>query len=74
MNRKVTVHCPYCGHGNVISASNEYREKQVVTCDLDGGGCDRDFVEDICVSITAKALKIEGQEPAQAGEDGQNGN
>lgn len=52
----------------MIAVSNDYAQKQVVTCDLEDGGCDRDFVADTHVSITAKALKIEGQEAAQAGE------
>ena len=61
MNRRVKVNCPYCGNENVSNISNEYGGKQIVICNLENGGCDRAFVADIHVSITATVLRIEGQ-------------
>lgn len=71
MNRRVMVRCPYCGRENAVDVSNDYAQKQVVTCDVMEGGCELDFVADICVSIKVTALKIEGQETVRTGEGGE---
>lgn len=62
MNREITVTCPYCGTSNAMSLTSEYGETSVVTCDVMEGGCDRYFVVKTDVCITAKSLKIEGEE------------
>lgn len=62
MDRNVTVCCPYCGCEAKVKVTEDFFQKTVVTCDIMDGGCDRDFVVDIRVSIDAKALKIEGEE------------
>ena len=61
MKRTITINCPYCGARVNVAATNDYRQKKVVACDKENGGCDKDFVVDIAVSIDAKALKIEGE-------------
>lgn len=61
MNRIVRVLCPYCGCEAKVQVTEDSYQKTVVTCDNMEGGCDRDFVVDILVSINAKALKIEGE-------------
>lgn len=73
MNRRVMVRCPYCGHEITVDVSNDYTQKQVVTCDVMEGGCELDFVADVRVSITAKAFKIEGQEAGEGGQDEEGG-
>ena len=62
MNRNVRVLCPCCGHEAKVQVTEDVYQKTVVTCDNTEGGCDRDFVVDIRVSIAAKALKIEWEE------------
>lgn len=62
MNRNVKVTCPYCGQEVTVQVTEDFHQKTVVTCDVEDGGCDRDFVVDVWVSIDAKALKIEGEE------------
>lgn len=62
MNRSVTVLCPYCGHKVRVDIEDDIHQKTVATCDMEDGGCDRDFVVDAWVSIDAKALKIEGED------------
>lgn len=61
MERSVKVKCPYCGAEMKVSPDGEYVEKKLVHCDVMEGGCDRDFVVDIRVSVEVKALKIEGE-------------
>lgn len=62
MIRSAMVKCPYCEHRNMVDVRDDYAQKQVVTCALDEGGCDRDFVADIRVSIIVDSLRIEGQD------------
>lgn len=61
MKRTITVSCPYCGTRVNVSVTNDYRQKRVITCDAENGGCDKDFVVAAEVSIKATALKIEGE-------------
>lgn len=61
MKRTITVNCPYCGRRVNVSVTNDYGQKKVVACDKEDGGCDKDFVVAVTVSINAKALKIEGE-------------
>lgn len=59
----IYAECPYCGFENKIKIEPEfYYPKQVVTCDIDEGGCEKDFVVDIEISIFTESLKIEGEE------------
>lgn len=61
MKRTITVKCPYCDARVNVAVTNDYRQKKVVTCAAENGGCDKDFVVDVAVSISAKPLKIEGE-------------
>lgn len=62
MNRRVGTVCPYCGRGNFVFVEDSYHQRTVVTCDEEEGGCGKDFVADVSVSIAVKELKIEGEE------------
>lgn len=55
----VKVKCPYCGFVNKISVENHWRPG-VVTCDVDKGGCERDFVLKVKHEISTETFKIEG--------------
>lgn len=55
--------CPYCGKLNsVLVEDGRYFKRQITTCDLDQGGCDKDFVVDTVVTISVECKKIEGEE------------
>jgi hypothetical protein len=57
------VKCPYCGKEVAISVEDgQYFQKQIATCYIDDGGCDKDFVVDTYISISAKCKKIEGED------------
>lgn len=62
MNRNIKVKCPYCETENTVNLQNDYGDMIVVTCDVMEGGCDRSFVVDASVSITAKTLRIDGED------------
>ncbi len=56
------VVCPYCGlqmNGEMVEAST-LKHKHIMRCDLDKGGCDRDFVIETYLEVHVKSLKIEG--------------
>ncbi len=55
----VKVKCPYCGFVNKVSVEN-YWHPRVVTCDIDEGGCERDFVLKVKKEISTETFKIEG--------------
>ena len=57
----VDVHCPYCDFKNRFSVHGFYPLPRVVVCDIDDGGCDRRFVLESKVVVSAAALKIEGE-------------
>ena len=48
INLNVSVRCPYCGLENIVPVDIDgcFIPKKIVTCDIDMGGCDRDFVID----------------------------
>jgi hypothetical protein len=56
--------CPYCGLENILNLSidSQIIPKQIVTCDVARGGCDKDFVVDPHFKITSDVYKIEGIE------------
>ena len=55
--------CPYCEKLNsVLVEDGRYFQRQITTCDLEEGGCDKDFVVDTVVSISVECKKIEGEE------------
>lgn len=58
----INVNCPYCGLINnvILNIDSRYIPKQIVTCDIETGGCDSDFVIDPHFEITAGVYKIEG--------------
>lgn len=55
------VRCPYCGFINEVTI-NQVWDKQIVTCDVDEGGCDREFVIKAYVKADVETFKIEGEE------------
>lgn len=57
------VKCPYCGFENKVYVGEDfYLPKKIITCDIDEGGCDKDFVIDVIKKIEIKTYKIEGQD------------
>ena len=58
----VNVNCPYCGIINnvILNIDGRYIPKQLVTCEIEMGGCDKDFVIEPKFEITANVYKIEG--------------
>ncbi|MBD5117609.1 MAG: hypothetical protein HDT37_00550 [Clostridiales bacterium] len=61
MTRKIDVKCPYCGRKVTVEHDGLYADAHIATCDFMDGGCDRMFVADVKVSMTATARKIEGE-------------
>lgn len=59
--RKIKIKCPYCGHENTVEHKGEYGDLHIVVCDCMEGGCDKAFVADVKVNITAEPRKIEGE-------------
>ncbi|NLZ53985.1 MAG: hypothetical protein GX892_12735 [Thermoanaerobacteraceae bacterium] len=59
----VEVYCPYCGLINTYYyvIESRYIPKQIVTCDIEQGGCDRDFVIEpkVQIDLSADVYKIE---------------
>ena len=62
INLSVKVICPYCGLENEVNLNIDSRfiPKKIVTCDIEMGGCDKDFVIDPRLKVTAGVYKIEG--------------
>jgi hypothetical protein len=62
INLSVNVRCPNCGLENIalLNVDSCFIPKQIVTCDIEIGGCDKDFVIDPHFKITADVYKIEG--------------
>ena len=59
---KVKVKCPYCNHENKVNTEEgKLYQQQVVTCNCDEGGCDRDFVVAMYITIQVECKKIEGE-------------
>ena len=59
----VEVYCPYCGFINkyYFVIDRHYIPKQIVYCDIEQGGCDRDFVIEphLQINLSADVYKIE---------------
>lgn len=58
MKYKIKLECPYCGHQNSITLERNF-DMQVIVCDTDCGGCDRNFVFKPTVKIEVDVYKIE---------------
>ena len=60
----VEVYCPYCGCINTLYfiIDSRFIPKQIVTCDIEQGGCDKDFVVEphLQINLAADVYKIEG--------------
>lgn len=56
------VKCPYCGFKNVLPKDVKEYGYSIAYCDLDDGGCDREFVCSINVKVTPHSYKIEGEQ------------
>jgi transcription elongation factor Elf1 len=49
--------CPYCGYSNHAWVKmDEDNRPRVVTCDMENGGCDRDFVVNHHISIKTTVI------------------
>lgn len=59
---KARITCPYCGTKTEIEVEELRNISNLVNCDVMEGGCDRIFVADIAVNVTASARKVEGEE------------
>ena len=63
IRQSVEVYCPYCGCINkyYFVVDSHYIPKQIVYCDVEQGGCDRDFVIDphLQINLYADVYKIE---------------
>ena len=59
---KARITCPYCGMKTEIEVEELRNISNLVNCDVMEGGCDRIFVADVSVAITASARKVEGEE------------
>lgn len=59
---KARITCPYCGAKTEIEVEELRNISNLVNCDVMEGGCDRIFVADIAVRVTASARKVEGEE------------
>ena len=55
INLSVNVRCPYCGLENegILNIDSHYISKKIVTCDIEMGGCDKDFIINPRLEITA---------------------
>lgn len=62
MGRKISVSCPYCGKANYVTHDTLYNDNTLVRCDEMNGGCDKLFVVDVEVKLSAKTMKIFGEE------------
>lgn len=60
MKYTVKTKCPYCGHENITKLETDYAfpDKEIVTCDVEFGGCDRDYVIDPKINITVDVYGI----------------
>ena len=53
------VKCPYCGFEQMARAHPQWF-KQVVTCDLEEGGCDRDYVVRVAIqAVVTETYRME---------------
>ncbi len=55
------VFCPYCGHEQDVRFefwSLYQTARQVITCDVNEGGCDQPFVAQGEISISTKFFKL----------------
>lgn len=59
---RVEVKCPYCGFTNNAFIEKDYWRSRVIICDIDAGGCEKEFVVRTKKEITAETFKIEGEE------------
>lgn len=47
------VSCPYCGHTNTVRIDrNSFEQREIVICDIEDGGCDKEFAVLIKTEIT----------------------
>ena len=57
MQAKIKIECPYCGHGNSVEINTHTPE--VLVCDIDCGGCDREFLVKPKVVIECEVYTME---------------
>jgi hypothetical protein len=57
------VPCPYCGFKTEVKFVLVYwPPKQITSCSIEDGGCDKDFVFQPVVDISVRVFKIGDQE------------
>lgn len=59
----IQITCPYCGFSErrEITFSSYVKSKQIITCNLEAGGCEKDFVVESQLTTIANIKKIEGE-------------
>lgn len=56
--------CPYCGHRNRIRLDVAQHSKHIATCDIEEGGCDKDYVIETIVYVDTNVYSLCPQEGA----------
>lgn len=58
------ISCPYCGFSErrKITFSSYGKSKEIITCNLEAGGCEKDFVVESQLTTIANIKKIEGED------------
>lgn len=59
---RISVKCPYCEFENRYSINVSFSgllDRQMITCDLENGGCDIPFVVTARAQVEARAWKID---------------
>jgi hypothetical protein len=60
--RMVGTTCPYCGFRNGNTLRIDTGRLQLLTCDVERGGCDRTYAVRVSVVVMGRELKIEGEQ------------
>lgn len=58
---RIKVTCPYCEHEQPVEAQLTLWERRLVTCGLEEGGCDRDFVVTVKLCIKSSVAAVVGE-------------
>ena len=56
------INCPYCEVGSVyfnMELNGLYTQEKILTCDIDMGGCDRNFVVKLRPSLEIEIGRIQ---------------
>ena len=61
MKYTVKASCPYCGILNAV-VFDETENRCIHSCDVESGGCDKDFAVYLEVKVTARIATIQGEQ------------